>query len=504
LPSGAKPDVTTRWAPLPTALRYGLALLVVGLALLFQLAIVPYVQAAPFLLFFAAVMFSGWWGGWGPGLLCSGLSALVANYFFLEPRYSFATTRKDLFSIGMFLVTSVLITWLNARARGDRAKVESKHQELEAAERRLAAITHNATLGLFLMNARQHCVFMNPAAEKIIGFTLAELQGKPLHDFIHHTRPDGTPYPMSQCPIDRALPTRAQEQGEDVFVRKDGSFYPVAFTASPIIENGVAIGTVIELRDTTEERHKQAERERLLKELQEAVSLRDEFLSVASHELKTPLTPLTLRLQGLAKALASAPRSALTERLEKDVAVMHRQTERLTNLVDELLDVSRIRLGRMELHLEPVDLAELTREVTSRFEPEVEKARCRLDLQLEGPALGRWDRSRLEQVVTNLLSNAIKYGAGKPLHIRTGTVRGRAQLVVRDEGIGIAPEAMERIFSRFERAVSERNYGGLGLGLYVTRQIVEALGGTVTAESTPGHGATFTVELPLESGGAGG
>jgi PAS domain S-box-containing protein len=444
-------------------------------------------------------MFSGWQGGWGPGLLCMALSSLVANYFFLEPRYALAFGSKAIFSSVIFLVTSTLITWLNVQARENRIRAEHQRLELEATERRLAAITHNATLGLFLMNAQQHCVFMNPAAEKITGFTLAELQGRPLHDFIHHTRPDGTPYPMAECPIDRALPTRAQEQGEDVFVRKDGSFYPVAFTASPIVENGVAIGTVIELRDTTQEKHHQAERERLLTELQEAVSLRDEFLSVASHELKTPLTPLTLRLQRFDKALAAVPRSELTERMEHDMAVMHHQLRRLTDLVDELLDVSRIRLGHMQLHLEPVDLAELTREVVTRFEPEAEKARCTLELQVEGPVIGHWDRSRLEQVVTNLLSNAFKYGAGKPLHIRTGAVQGRAQLVVRDEGIGIAPEALERIFHRFERAVSERNYGGLGLGLYVTRQIVQALGGTIQAESTPGQGATFTVELPLDA-----
>jgi PAS domain S-box-containing protein len=288
---------------------------------------------------------------------------------------------------------------------------------LEQTERRLAAITQNATLGLFLMDARQHCVFMNPAAEKITGFTLEELRGKPLHDFIHHTRPDGTPYPMAECPIDRALPTRPQEQGEDMFVRKDGSFYPVAFTASPLLEEGKATGTVIELRDTTEDKRIQAERERLLAELQEAVRLRDEFLSIASHELKTPLTPLSLRLQGLERTLAAEPDAPFAQRLGKEVEVMRRQVKRLSDLVSELLDVSRISSGRLKLLLEEVDLSEVTREVSARFIPE-------------------------------------------------------------------------------ERAVSERHYGGLGLGLYVTRQIIVAMGGTVTAESLPDQGATFTVELP--------
>ncbi|HEX8821540.1 MAG TPA: PAS domain S-box protein, partial [Archangium sp.] len=200
-------------------------------------------------------------------------------------------------------------------------------RRVEQAERRLAAITQNATLGLFMMDARQHCVFMNPAAERITGFTLAEVQGGPLHDFIHHTRPDGTHYPMSECPIDRALPTRAQEQGEDVFVRKDGGFYPVAFTASPILEEGRAVGTVIELKDTSEDKRQRAERERLLEELQEAVRLRDEFLSVASHELNTPLTPLNLRLQSLARLAQAEPDSPLAVRLGREVELMRRQVK---------------------------------------------------------------------------------------------------------------------------------------------------------------------------------
>jgi PAS domain S-box-containing protein len=349
-----------------------------------------------------------------------------------------------------------------------------------------------------MMDARQHCVFMNPAAEKITGFTLAEVQGGPLHDFIHHTRPDGTPYPMSECPIDRALPTRAQEQGEDVFVRKDGSFYPVSFTASPIIEEGRAVGTVIELKDTTEDKRREAEREHLLAELKEAVRLRDEFLSVASHELNTPLTPLSLRLQSLARLAEAEPDSPLASRLGREVEVMRRQVKRLADLVRELLDVSRISTGRLTLQLEEVDLAEVTREVLARFNPEAERAGSGLVLHLEGPVVGQWDRLRLEQVLVNLLSNALKYGAGKPIHVRVGQEGGGALLEVRDEGIGIPPEALGRIFERFERAVSERHYGGLGLGLYVTRQIIDAMGGRVTARSTPGEGATFTVHLPRQ------
>jgi PAS domain S-box-containing protein len=148
----------------------------------------------------------------------------------------------------------------------------SEHHDRESApppehyRRQLETVANNATLALFVMDERQHCTYMNPAAERLTGFTLAELKGKPLHDHVHHTRPDGTPYPLEECPIDQALPQNLREQGEEVFVHRDGHFYPVAFTASPILDGGRPVGTVVEVRDITEEKRAAAERERLLEE----------------------------------------------------------------------------------------------------------------------------------------------------------------------------------------------------------------------------------------------
>ncbi|MCY1021271.1 PAS domain S-box protein [Pyxidicoccus sp. MSG2] len=235
---------------------------------------------------------------------------------------------------------------------------------------------------------------------------------------------------------------------------------------------------------------------RLYHEAQQAVRVREEFLQVASHELKTPLTPLSLKLQMLARSADSLPRERFP-RLSSDLEMMRQQVHRLSSLMDELLDISRINSGRFSLTLEVVDLCALVRDSASRFEPEVHRLGGRLVVDVPEPLVGVWDRQRLEQVMTNLLSNALKYGGGRPVRVRVWGEGNTACLEVRDEGIGIAPEALPRIFEKFERAVSDRHYGGLGLGLYITRQIVEALGGTIRAESELARGSAFTVKLPL-------
>jgi signal transduction histidine kinase len=143
-----------------------------------------------------------------------------------------------------------------------------------------------------------------------------------------------------------------------------------------------------------------------------------------------------------------------------------------------------------------VDLAEVVRDVAAQFEAQAAKVGCALTVEPGGSAQGHWDRGRLEQVVANLLSNALKYGPGNPVYLRVDEHGGFARLTVRDEGIGIAPEALKRIWGKFERAVSDRHYGGLGLGLYITRQVVEAMSGRISVHSEPGQGATFVVELP--------
>jgi len=231
-----------------------------------------------------------------------------------------------------------------------------------------------------------------------------------------------------------------------------------------------------------------------------AVELRDNFLATASHELRTPLTSLGLHLDALmmeAKVLSKKEPGLSRFQESLNRAVFH--SERLGGLIRQLLDVSRLREGnQLDLAREMVDLGQLVKEVTERFTEEAARASCSLEaLVPQQPVIGYWDPFRLDQVATNLISNAIKYGAGKPVRVEVSTAGDRAVLSVRDRGIGIKPEDQARIFGKFERAVPERHYGGLGLGLWITRQALEAMGGTIRVESNPGVETNFIVELPL-------
>ena len=272
----------------------------------------------------------------------------------------------------------------------------------------------------------------------------------------------------------------------------DGSYRWHIARAVPEREtDGTVVGWIATATDIDDQ--KQAE-----EALRKAIILRDDFLSVASHELRTPLTSLKLEVANLSRI---ARRDGFPEapRLIAKVEKIDSQAARLHRLIDELLDVSRIAAGRLELHVELVDLSQVVSEVGLRFTDEAARVGSTLNVATPAPVVGRWDRSRLDQVVTNLVSNAIKYGDCKPIDVAVEGQKDRAVITIRDRGLGIAPHDHERIFGRFERAASSRHFGGIGLGLWIVKQIIDALGGTVAVESHPGKGSTFTVELPLQA-----
>ena len=249
-----------------------------------------------------------------------------------------------------------------------------------------------------------------------------------------------------------------------------------------------------------------AEQEKLLvqlqqvqAELQQAVRMRDDFMSIVSHELRTPLNTLKLELYTRKHYLERGDFEVFTpQKIEQMVNTDERQLDRLIRLINDILDVSRIRTGQLSVRPSRVDLGELAASIVEQLQPQCALSGCEARLRINEPAIGQWDEFRLEQVLVNLLTNAIRHGAGKPIEVHIDCRDDCAILSVRDYGIGIKSEDRERIFHQFERGKNERKGSGLGLGLFITDQIVRAHGGAIDVVSAPGAGATFSVTLPRE------
>jgi len=233
-------------------------------------------------------------------------------------------------------------------------------------------------------------------------------------------------------------------------------------------------------------------------ELEQEVRARDEFMSIASHELKTPLSTLKLQAQMMKRKIQKGDSDAFApENVNKLVDQTEKQVVRLERLVDDMLDITRIRTGKLTLQMAETDLCEVTKDVMERLRPQMIAAGTPPTFECAEKIKGTWDRMRLEQVVTNLLTNAMKYGNKQPVSVKLHTSGGRATLSVQDHGIGIQKDAQAVIFDCFERAISAHEISGLGLGLFISQEIVKSHGGKLWVESEIAQGSTFFVELPL-------
>lgn len=536
-------------------------------------------------------------------------------------------------------------------------------------------IAENATVALFMMDDKGFCTFMNPAAEKMTGYSLKEMTQKPLHYMIHHSHPDGSPYPIEECPIDRALPENSDVRThEDVFIRKDGTFFPVTCAASPIFENGRPIATVVEVRDLTEQRnaeslikrknkslellnsigkyisenldlqsilqkvtdattqlssaefgaffynsinekgeafmlytlsgapleafskfgmprntavfhptfsgqgvvrvaditkdprygkndphfgmpkghlpvvsylavpvmgkdgsvlgglffgHSKADvftqeaedlvagvasqaaiaidnarlfgdlvkaneaNQNLLALARELDSKKDEFIGIASHELKTPLTSIKAYIQLLERHFESEPESMAA----KYTAKTNIYINRLNSLISDLLDVSKINAGKLEFNMSDFSFSELVHESIEGIQNT--SSTHTILLEIAEDCVVHADRHRIEQVFSNLLTNAIKYSPNANKIDVMVTVNGSEAIVgVRDYGIGISKEQQEKVFERFYRVDNAHRFSGLGLGLFISYEIIKRHDGRMWVESEPDKGSTFYFSLP--------
>ena len=366
-----------------------------------------------------------------------------------------------------------------ARVAAERALLQSNE--------RLDLALETAKLGVWHLNIKNRTVVLSPRLSQAAESTSRDSLANFVNKFMH---PEDAPDFLRR--LESSIEQHAPLECQLRLLRNNGE-YRWHHTRAEYFCDAAGDGTV--LTGVLQDIHEQ----KILElQLTESLRVRDEFLSIASHELRTPLTSLNLQTQTIARQLRRGdPRILQPETIMKLTDNASRQIKQLTHLIDDMLDVSRIGAGKLSISFEDIDLTELTTQALYGLTDQLENAKVTVNFTYEEGVIVRGDFFRLEQTITNLITNAIKYGQRKPVRFHVGSRGAMARIEVQDQGIGIDPENQSRIFERFERAISASNVSGLGLGLYITRQIIEAHGGKIWVESCPGQGSLFVAEIPL-------
>jgi len=364
----------------------------------------------------------------------------------------------------------------------DITEQHEAEQALHMATRQRELILESVGDGIYGIDLDGRITFVNQAGAAALGCTPEQLTGRDMHQVIHHTHADGTPYSRSTSPILQALRRcESIRMRDEVFWRNNQTAFPVEYSANPILENGRVSGMVVAFRDVSERR-------RLEK-------MKDEFISTVSHELRTPLTSLRASL-GL---IASGSLDRRPEKQHQMVEMAIANSDRLIRLVNDILDFDRVGKGKLPLDRLPVEAMVLLRRAADVAYPQANQAH--ITLRIEAPPMQVLaDEERILQVLNELVANALKFSQSDTT-IRLSahpSAEGQVTFSVDDQGRGISPEKLERIFDRFQQgdASDSRALGGTGLGLALCRSIVEQHGGRIWAESTPGMGSKFQFTLP--------
>jgi len=417
-----------------------------------------------------------------PGTQLQGVPALAITSTFALVSL-FLTTYdhwRELNDVAIILATLTLVaaSVRTAMTFGDmRSLAESRKQLLVQNQSILAS----AGEGIYGLDREGRTTFANPAATRLTGHELDELIGHRSHELVHHSHPDGTPFPVEECPVSKSLADgTVHESQNDVYWCKDGTSFPVEYTSTPIVEDGKVTGAVVVFKNISERR-----------ELERA---KDEFTSVVSHELRTPLTSI----RGSLGLLESGVLGALPEKGQRMIEIAVENTDRLVRLINDILDIERIDSGTIDMHRQPGDAADLIAAAAEGLQSLAAEAQVTLRANAASAPVFA-DRDRILQTLTNLISNALKFSPPEStVHVSSKRRDGEVLFQVADEGRGIPADKLESIFGRFQQvdASDSREKGGTGLGLAISRTIVEHHGGRIWAESVAGEGSTFSFVLP--------
>lgn len=351
--------------------------------------------------------------------------------------------------------------------------------------REFEMILNSAAEGIYGLDKNGRVNFINAAGARMCGYEPSELMRQRHHDLVHHSRPNGSPYPWQDCPNHRTLTTgNAMEVTGELFWRRDGTSFPVDYSSTPIVNDGIVTGAVVIFRDATERLQVQ--------------KMKDDLVSVVSHELRTPLTSI----MGYLDALLEGEAGELEEEQEEYAEIAYRNAKKLHGLISDLLTLSRLESGKLNLKPSEFELTEMLHAIVQEQQPIARDKDVTVSIEAPEQIVLEGDAARLQQVFANLLSNAIKFSpAGEEIKIEGGQLGDRVVVRVSDRGVGIPKEEVPKLFERFFRASTAGMAEGTGLGLSISKEIVERHDGSLEVETEEGAGSTFTVELPVRSAG---
>lgn len=490
----------------PSYKRYAVAITSVGLALLLKSFFVPFIEVeSPFLIFFSTVVISAWYGGFEPGILATVLSALLADYFFMQPYYSVTTDPNQLFRIFLFMGEGLVISGLSHTLRRSRDRLveenllrRQKEIELAESEERFRLLVEAVPeYAIFALDTAGYIASWNFGAERLKGYRADEIVGK--HFSLLYTETDviqNRPQTILQDATQHGVYTE-----EGWRVRKDGSQFLAHVVITALKKEGKLCGFSKITRDVTENRASEAEIRRLNAELEQRVLERtaqlsetnkqlEAFTYTVSHDLRAPVRAA----QGLSQILMEEYKDRLDEEGQDYLQRICKATNRMEELIQDLLTYSK--LSNADLQLRAIDLNGVVEESLIQLQMEIEERAAKINVQKPLLTVEGY-RPILIQIVINLLTNAMKYvtpGETPQITIRTERRSDWVRLWVEDKGIGIAPQYREKIFKVFERL--DNNYPGTGIGLAIVSRGIERLNGKVGVESEVGEGSRFWVELP--------